>query len=163
MTPRLFLKILLFLIPAIGGSLYLFWRQTPEQIVLSRTHGFFELFEKKAVSTSTPQENAAALADYLAPGFEIEGPSPIPNGAYTASELGRQLLHFQSAIFTCGIEHAEQSIELVDESTGLFRADMDATVALNPQNKRSYSYHAELTWKKSGEEWLLYRLKLSSR
>lgn len=163
MTPRLWLKILLFLIPAIGISLYLLWRQTPEQVLLGRSHGFLELFGKKAVSTSTPRDKAEALPDFLAPDFELEGPSPVPNGPFSAAELGRQLIQFQTSIFTCGIEQSEQSVELLDDSTGVFRANLDATVALKPKNKRSYRYHAELIWKKSGDDWLLHRLKLRSR
>ena len=62
---KTWLKFLVFLIPVIASTVYLFWRFSPEQTVIRRADLIFTCLEKSTLSAGAPSEKAERFQETL--------------------------------------------------------------------------------------------------
>lgn len=152
---RPWLKLLFFLVPALAGALFLWWRFTPEQAVIRRADLIFSTLEKRAISSGSLAEKADRFRETLSPDFQVEAPRPLPSESLPPAVASGLLRNFHENIMSCRISRNEETVAFPTEDQAIYQALIEADVAGGPNNRRLMRYRCRFEFEKSGEEWLL--------
>ena len=158
---RFWLKLLIFLIPAIGGAIYLVWRFSPEQVLIRRAAVVFECVEKGTLSAGTPKEKAQQFQDLLTEDFELMAPRPLPSGPLPPAQAARSLLNFQQSVLSCRVTRDGETVAFPSEGHAIYQSTLEADVAVTPSNRRVMRYRCRFEFVKAEEEWLLRLIVLT--
>lgn len=159
---KLWLKFLLFLVPALLGTWFVLWRFSPEQAVLRRADLVFTSVEKGTLSAGSPRDKAERLEEVLAPALEIRGPHPVPSGAFSSAQVGRMLVEFQNSILSCQISREDETVEFPTEEQAVYRALLSAETAQGPGRTYHMRYWCRIEFRRSGRAWLATLIELEA-
>ncbi len=159
---KLRLKLLLFLIPALAGVLYLVWRMSPEQAVIRRADVIFTSLEKGTLSTGSTEEKSKRFREVISPKLEIRAPHPIPSGTIESALLAHQLEQFHGGITSCNIRREEETVAFPSDDRAIYQAKVAADVTQGPSHKYNMRYQCRFEFEKSGQDWLLVSIALSA-
>lgn len=156
------LKLLLFLIPALAGALYLSWRMSPQQAVIRRANVIFASLEKGTLSTGTTDEKAKRLREVLASRLEIQAPHPLPSGALDSATLAQLLEQFHGVITSCKMHREDETVSFPTEGRAIYQSELSADVAQGPRHTYNRRYQCRFEFEKSGRDWLLVSIVLTA-
>ena len=153
---RPWIKLAIFLIPAIAATLFVLWRFSPEQAIIRRADAIFATIEKKTVSLSGgPKEAGQRLKGFLAPSFEVIASPPLPNGRVSPDAAADSLEQFHSYTTSCKISRDKPTVTFPGSGEAAFEAVVDVDVVVGRSSRRILRYQCRLEFEKSGRDWLL--------
>jgi hypothetical protein len=158
---KLWIKFLLFLIPAVAGTIFVFWRFSPEQAIIKRADVLFTSLEKKTLSSGTPREKAARFQEILSPQLEIKAPFPIPSGKVPPATAAYHLKQFQGGVTSCKIARKDETVAFPSEGMAIYQSTVVADISAGPNSQRVLRYRCRLEFEKSGRDWLLRSIVLT--
>ena len=158
---KTWLKLLLFLVPAVAATLYVLWRFSPEQAVIRRAEVLLTCLEKSTLSTGTPSDKAERLQEVLSPALEIQAPHPVESVVISPAQAGRMLKDFLNSITSCKISRKEESVSFPAEDHAIYQAAIFAEIAQGPGRKYHMQYHCRIEFKRSGHDWLAEAIVLT--
>ena len=157
---KTWLKLLLFLIPALAGTLFVFWRMSPRQAVIRTAEVVFTSVEKKTLSTGTPREKAERFRQVLANEVEIKAPRPLPSDSISALTLASLLEDFHNGVSGCTISRENEEVAFSGENAAVYTAEIAADVAQGPSMKRHMRYRCRFEFERVDRQWRLRRIIL---
>lgn len=158
---KLWLKILLLLIPAVAGTIFVFWRLSPRQAIIQRADVLFTSLEKGALSAGTARAKADQFRAILSPDLTITAPFPIPTGPTDPSLAADRLEEFQNAVSSCKIERKDETVDFPNEDEAIYQSTFTAEINQGPSTRRHLRYRCRFEFKKSGRDWLLRAIVLT--
>ena len=158
---RTWIKILIFLIPAIGGTIFVFWRLSPKQAIIRRANVIFASLEKKTLSSGTPTEKAERFREVLSPEFEIKASKPVPSGTLPPEEAADNLRRFLENVMSCRISRKGVAVAFPSDGLAIYEATVEADVTISPNNRPVMRYRCRFEFEKSGRDWLLRLIVLT--
>jgi len=151
---KTWIKLTVFLVPALAAAWFILWRSSPEQAVLRHADLIFTCAEKGALSAGAPREKAARLQEALAPAVEIRAPHPVPSGSMSSTQTGRMLVEFQNSILSCQISRENEIVEFPAPELAVYHATVSAEASQGAGRTYHMRYRCRIEFKKSGRDWL---------
>lgn len=152
------LKLLLFLVPALtGGFLLLAWL-SPEKKVLRRADAIFSTIERGTLSLSGVDDRVERFHGLVEPTFEVAGPDPIPNGPVTRAEAAGLLVEFHESVISCEVARGEPSVAFPARNLARFECPVDVRVNVGGGSPRTRRFRCQMEFRRSGEGWFLARI-----
>ena len=152
------LKLLLFLVPAlVGGLLLLLWL-SPEKKILRRADAIFSTIERGTLSLSGIEERVERFNGLVEPTFEIAGPDPIPAGPITRAEAAGLLVEFHESVISCEVVRGEPSVAFPAKILARFECPIDVRVNVGGGSPRTRRFRCQMEFRRSEEGWLLTRI-----
>ncbi|NIP96176.1 MAG: hypothetical protein GWO24_23160, partial [Akkermansiaceae bacterium] len=147
-------KILLFLIPAVAGTIYLLWWISPEQAISRRADALFASIEKKTLSTGTARQKAEQFQSILSRQLEIQAPQPVPSGSFAPAHAASLLEEFHQGVTSCRISREKETVALPSPADAIYQATVEVDVLVG-RSSWVLRYQCRLEFEKSGDDWLL--------
>ncbi|NNC89441.1 MAG: hypothetical protein HKN82_13370 [Akkermansiaceae bacterium] len=158
MNVRLWLKLALFLVPAVAAVIFLLVRLDPAKKVLRRADALLATVERSTIDLQGTGEKVDRFNDLAAPTFEIRGPDPVPTGMITRAQAVGLLVEFHESILACSVARGEPSIEFPAEDVARLECKVTVTVNQGGGSRRVQTYRCRMEFKETEGEWLLTRL-----
>jgi len=151
---RPWVKLLLFLIPAVAGIIYLYWRLSPEQAVIRRVDAVLASFDKKTLSTGTSKQKAERFSQLLSPQLEIRARHPVPSGPILPTVAAGLLEQFQDSVRSCKISREKETVAFPSGEKAIYQAIVEVDVRAG-RSSWVLRYQCRLEFDKVGRDWLL--------
>ncbi len=160
---KTWLKFLVFLIPVIASTVYLFWRFSPEQTVIRRAGLIFTCLEKSTLSAGAPSEKAERFQETLSPSLKIQAPHPVESGEIDPPLAARMLRDFLNSILSCAISREEESVNFPTADHAIYQAFISVEITQGPGRKYHMRYLCRIEFRRPGRHWLAENIILTPR
>ncbi len=148
-------KFLIFLVPAVAGTVWLFWRLSPEQAIIKRADVLFASLEKKTLSTGTPREKAERFQVLLSPKLDVRAPHPIPSGPVPPATAADLVERFQDGVTSCRISRGKETVAFPSGGQAIYEATAEVDLSIGRSSRRVLRYRCRFEFEKVGRDWLL--------
>ena len=159
---KLWIRLAIFLVPALAATWFVLWRFSPEQAVLRHADLIFTCAEKGPLRAGTPREKAARLTAALSPDIKIQAPHPLPSGSLSSTRASRMLVEFQNSILSCKISRENEEVAFSSPDLAVYRAIVSAEAAQGPGRRYHMRYQCRIEFTRSGREWLAGLIELEA-
>ena len=160
---KTWLKFLVFLIPVVASTVYLFWRFSPEQTVIRRAYLIFTCLEKSTLSAGAPSEKAERFQETLSPSLKIQAPHPVESGEIDPPLAARMLRDFLNSILSCAISREEESVNFPTVDHAIYQAFISVEITQGPGRKYHMRYLCRIEFRRPGRHWLAENIILTPR
>lgn len=154
---RPWLKLLIFLVPALAGTLFLWWWLSPEQAIVRRADALFASLEKKTLETGTATDKAERFRSILHPDFTVKAPRPIPSGPVPPEAAARRVHDLQDSITASRISRSDQRVTFPSDGRAVYEATVQVDITLGRSSPLVFRYRCHLEFEREGRDWLLHR------
>lgn len=159
---RIWLKLVLFLVPAVAATIFVLWRLSPEQAIIRRAEVIFTSVEKKTLDSGSASEKAEQLRAILDPEFSVNAPLPIPSGPLAPAEAAEMVREFLLSLTSCAVTRSEERVTFPSPERAIYEATLQVDVAVGRNTRHVFRYLCQLEFVRREADWLLQRAVLTA-